>query len=268
VLLLSQPLPESIPLPAPAQSFFRWVFMIASQNPNVDTLKPVYYMLKGACRHLYGFLAREEQEQFNKDLSRVLSSKGAEQMTLWLWCFGIILLVEHPDEIGQLQSARPDVEQSISTTTPGTRWKTPSGCKLFGSVNHVYKTINMTYLGVIYATKGDVGVSDLDALEAIRIAARTLQFVDRAAIDGWLKSGDQAQNIFSKLPSKISRTDINPAVQLEALRFYAMVAGERGLPAEVVMQYEQRIMNIASLVETNSLSESLAISLPLFSVSN
>ncbi|KAH7405858.1 hypothetical protein DE146DRAFT_649901 [Phaeosphaeria sp. MPI-PUGE-AT-0046c] len=264
VLLLSRPLPASIPLPASAQPFFLRVFERARQDPTVNTLKPLYSMLNGACRNLLSLLSVEKREQFDQVLSRILSSNGAGQdYMLMLWCFGIVLLVEHASDIGPPQSPLSSIELPIATI--GRRWRTAAGHKMFGSTEKVYKTINLTYLSVIVATKGDIGVSDGDAVEGIRIAICTLRCVDGSDLKAWPKSSALAKGTFSKLPLKIMRLDIDPAVQIEALCFYSMVAGQGNLPTEIVTQYERCLLRATDLANAECLGETLLISLPLFS---
>ncbi|KAH8727000.1 hypothetical protein GQ44DRAFT_705103 [Phaeosphaeriaceae sp. PMI808] len=264
VVLLSRPLPVSLALPASAQSFFVYVFEKAKEAPDVNTLKPVYSMLKGACRNLFSLLPLHSQQLFDQGLSHILSSSGAGQASmLLLWCFGIVLLAEYPDAMSHLQDSQSSTDQP--TTSPEKVWKTASGHKMFGSANRLHKTISLTTLSVIWATKGDVGISDEDAIEGIRIAVHTLRFMEQTTIDSWLKSSTRAMETFKKLPSKISRENINPAVQLQALCFYAMIAGHRNLLLEVVTQYESCLRNIAGLIDSDCLGEALSISLPLFS---
>lgn len=184
---------------------------------------------------------------------------------LLLWCFGIVVLAEHPEEFSELQKF--GLDQPTSTAGLEKQWKTASGRKLFGSPSGLYKTINLTYLSVIWATKGDVGVSDAEAIEGIRIAVRTLRFVDIEARAGWPTSSALAKNVFPKLPSKIFREGINPAVQLEALCFFAMVAGANNLPMEVVTQYQRCVATLEELADTEALREILLVSLPIFAVS-
>lgn len=266
MLLLSRPLPASIPLPASAQPFFLRVFERARQSPEVNTLKPLYSMLNGACRNLLSLLSAEKREQFDQVLSRVLSSNGAGQdYMLMLWCFGIVLLVEHSGDIDPPQSPLSSIEPPAAAL--GRRWKTASGHKMFGSIEKVYKAINLTYLSVIVATKGDAGVSDVDAVEGIRIAICTLRCVDGSALKAWPKSSLLAKGTFSKLPLKIMRAGINPAVQLEAMCFYAMVAGQDNLSADIVTQYERCLVRATDLANSECLGETLLISLPLYSVS-
>jgi hypothetical protein len=215
VLLLSYPLPETLPLPASAQSFFLRVFDKATYAPNVDTLKPIYCMLNGACRGLLTLLSSEARHSFDKELCQILSSHGTGQNSmLLLWCFGIVILAEHPQGTEDLHST----SSAFSTTSLATgdrQWTTASGRKLFGSTAGINKTINLTYLSVIWASKGDVGVSDTEAIEAIRIATRTVRCVDQTTRQNWPNSSRIAQSTFPKLPTKILRHDINPALQLE-----------------------------------------------------
>lgn len=270
VLLLSRPLPASIALPASAQVFFVRIFEKARENPDVETLRPVYSTLSGACRNLPSLLPVERQQQFDQGLSHILSSSGAGQASmLLLWCFGIVMLLEHPDALSHSQAFQlnPDQSADQSGASSEKQWKTASGQKMFGSTSRMFKTISLTTLSVIWATKGDVGIPDDNATEGIRIAIRTLQFMERKVLDAWLKSSTRAMDTFAKLPGKIARENINPAVQLEALCFYAMIAGKSNLPLDILTLYESLLGNVANVVSPDCLGEALSISLPLFSVS-
>jgi hypothetical protein len=268
VLLLSRPLPASVPLPASAQSFFVRIFEKASRAPDVNTLKPVYSMLNGACRNLLSILPSHDRQQFDQELAHILSLKSTGQNSmLLLWCFGIVLLAEHAGESMSPQATHTSFINCTATATSEKQWKTASGRKLFGSSTWLYKTINLAYLSVIWATKGDVGVSDEEAIEGIRIAVCTLRCMDRAALRSWPKSSPAARSTFAKLPLKLSRADLDPTIQFEALCFYAMIAGEGNLPSDSVTQYEQCLTKITSMVEADCLTETLPVSLPVFSVS-
>lgn len=253
-------------LPASAQSFFLRVFERATQSPDVSVLQPVYSMLNGACRKLLGILPAEVRQQFDRELCHILSSNGTGQNSmLLLWCFGIVILAEHPEEFSESQDI--GLQRPTPTAATEKHWKTASGRKLFGSPSGLYKTINLTYLSVIWAIKGDVGVSDAEAIEGIRIAVRTLRFVDREARENWPNSSPLSKNIFPKLPTKILRADINVAVQLEALCFYAMIAGANNLPMDLVAQYQRCLTLLDEVADTNSLREILLMSVPVFAVS-
>jgi hypothetical protein len=222
VTLLSRPLPDSVPLPASAQSFFLEAFERAIRNPHVETLNPVYCILNGACRGLLSTLPAETRHVFDAKLKHVLSSTNTGQNSmLMLWCFGITILSEHPE---------------ATKAVPGLKWETASGRKLFGS--EINKTITLAYLSVIWAAKGDVHVSDTEALEGIRIAIQTMHFIDPQVRESWPKSGNIMKDMVAKLRSKILRSGINPAVQLEALSFYALIAGKNNLHGDLVKEYE------------------------------
>ena len=95
VELLSHPLPEGVPLPASVQPFFLRVFEQACRESSARTLKPVYYMLVGACRGLHTLLPSDASNLFAEQLLTILKSKIAgEDPMLTLWCFGVATLSE------------------------------------------------------------------------------------------------------------------------------------------------------------------------------
>jgi hypothetical protein len=255
-----------VPLPLSAQKFFLRVFENARQTPDAYTLKPVYLVLNGACRNLLSHLSEKSREQFDQVLSSILSSNEATQnCMLMLWCIGIVLLVEQTYET--IEQQRPQLSMDTASETSKKHWRTAAGRKMFGDDSRTSKTISLSNVNVIFAMKGDVGVLDEDAIEGIRIAVRTLRCVDKAVLRGWPRSSSLAKGTFKKLPDKIMRPDINAAVQLEALCFYSMVAGEGNIPSNIVTQYERCVTDVANLVHSDHLGETLLSSLPVYTVS-
>ena len=264
VLLLSGPLPESVPLPAAAQSFFLLVFKKAIQEPTADSLKSVYGMLNGACRQILSLLPLDAREQFDQELCRILRSNSAgSNVMLQLWSYGTVLCTERTEAIEDIQSSQSGPEQPISIESTKRKWKTIAGQKLFSSD----KLIKLVYLNVVAAVSAVDDVSDDAAIEGIRIASRTLRFVDRKARENWPKSSLVDENIFQKLPERMKRKTISPAVLLEALCFYTTIADKGNLSHEIVAQYEQCLMKVAHFADSDGLRETLALSLPVFAVS-
>ena len=218
MLLLSHTLPEAVPLPASAQPFFLRLFDKAVQAPDVATLKPIYCMLNGACRELLSLLSTDARHSFDKKLCHILSSNltGQNSMLL-LWCLGIVILAEHPYHVGRIHGSLSSFDAARTLdVAPEKQWKTASGRKMFGSSNNIYKTINLTCLSVIWLSKGEA-VLDIDAIEGIRIATRTLEFVDPEMRKGWPTSSVPAKYTFPKLSAKILRRGIDLGVQFEVI---------------------------------------------------
>ncbi len=220
-------------------------------------------MLNASCQQILHHLPVEARHHFDRQLCYILSSNGAGQNALLLmWCFGIVLLAEHPNDLDTTSS---NLTQSLSKDVLPRQWKTSSGQKLFGSTKGLYKTMTLTCMNVVWATKGQ-GVSRTEALEAIRIASKIIQCVDPNVRKTWLKSSALAENTFQKLFEKITRIDIDQAVRLEALCFYAMLAGEGNLHPEAVILYGQCLTDITQFSDAQYSEETLALSITLFSV--
>ncbi|KAH7073350.1 hypothetical protein FB567DRAFT_197988 [Paraphoma chrysanthemicola] len=267
VLLLSRPLPGGAPLPASAQPFFLRTFENASQRPDVNTLRAVYSMLNGACGDLLRLLSPERRELFDQVLSHILSDYTTGQASmLLLWCFGIALIAERTSqtEYQDLTLSGCGQGTDVSTLSPEKQWKTAAAHKMFGSSSKMHKTIYMTYLSVIWALKGDVGVADDEAIEGIQIAIRTLQSVDQKTLQNWPRTNDIVKNTIPKLPAKLLRAN-NPIVQLKALSFYALAVGGASLPPEVVKRYELCLDSTVGLADASCLEETLSASFSIFS---
>lgn len=262
VLILSHPLP--IPLPSSAQEFFLRVFQRSNQNPCVDTLKPVYHMLDGACHQLFSLLPSDAQQQFDQQLRHILKSTdvGKDAMLL-LWCFGIVLLIEYPEASHLRQTCPPN--HIVSTQGTKKNWTTASGQKLFFGSMSLYRTISLASLSVVWAIKGGVGVSDEDAIHGIRIASRVLRVIDQNVRENWPKSDARAKGTFLKLIEKIERLDANSAIFFEAAGFHALIIGTTGVQSDAVTQCEPSLARIISSMDHKcDLQESVSECLPAF----
>ncbi|OCL03512.1 hypothetical protein AOQ84DRAFT_145908 [Glonium stellatum] len=219
VRFLSQPLPELLPLPASAQTFFIHVFEKAVKSPSVSTLGPIHSMLNGACQELLGILPNNTRIDFDDQLCRILLSNSAQQDSmLLLWCFGIALLAENSSDVGTPVGSILEPASCAPTPSqehPEPKWRTPAARKLFGSAKSQMKTLTMTVLSVIWACKGEVGVSNADAIEGIRIAVKTIQAIDPEIRRTWPASSAFAKSMFRKAIEKVLRDGIHPSVQLE-----------------------------------------------------
>lgn len=98
-----------------------------------------------------------------------------------------------------------------------------------------------------------------------RIATRTLRLIDSVKREHWMNTNLNARNLIPKLLEKSQRNGISPAIQHEALYFYASIGGPRKLSQTVMSSYEAALMHITVWGETRSRS-SLSGSLPLFAV--
>ncbi|KAJ4358518.1 uncharacterized protein N0V89_003102 [Didymosphaeria variabile] len=264
IQLLADPLPEGVPLPASVRSFFLRVFEQASRKPNVQNLKPIYYMLTGACRGFLALLPPDARKLFDEQLCHILKAKVAsENFMLLLWCFGVAILAEHPELIAGAQGGHQRDKDTVANVGPTVEWTTAAGRKLFESSNACKKTIHLACLSVIWAIRDGSNVPDDEALEGIRIATRALQLVDTRLLEQWANADMNAMNTVSKLWEKIQRCDIKPAIQCEVLYFYAVVAGASKLSPSMVELYEAALVNMNGWGATD-VQKSLSFSLPLF----
>ncbi|KAF2653944.1 hypothetical protein K491DRAFT_495044 [Lophiostoma macrostomum CBS 122681] len=243
--LLSAPLPEGVVLPASTQAFFLRVFETA---PSVLRLKQIYAMLDGACSQLLSCLSADARQSFDEELHHIICKTCVRNdLRLWLYAFGVAVLIER-------------LNDSVHH-----EWRTKSGQKLFGSLKNVHKTLQLTYLNVVWVFNKDCDISAYEAAEGIRIATRVILPVDKSTREKWPTSDRIARGIFPKLPEKVLRENIDPVVQIEALCFYATIAGEDNLPADIVAQYEATLLELSRLqMNMDKLRETLSDSLPVY----
>ncbi|KAF2176189.1 hypothetical protein K469DRAFT_646104 [Zopfia rhizophila CBS 207.26] len=266
VLLLSRPLPATVPLSAKAQSFFLQVLERAIKSPCVGTLKPVHYMLDGACRDILSILPSGNICALDNELRKILTSQHPpENSMLTLWCFGIVFLIEHPQDTGGAGNNLSNFTLQTPKVTAKKQWKTSSGEKVFGSISDMHKAILLNYLNVVSASKGHAVVSDAEAIEVIRIATKIVQCMDVEVRRNWPTSGNLAEHVFPKLPKYILQKNIHLVVQFEALCFFATIVGHDQLPGALVAQYETTLLTVLnSRLDPKLIRETLAASLPIF----
>jgi hypothetical protein len=90
--------------------------------------------------------------------------------------------------------------------------------------------------------------------------------IDQNLLEQWATTDKNGLSTMSKLWEKIQRCDAKPALQREALCFYAVLGGPSKLSPAVVGVYEAALLNMEGwfAMETQN---SLSFSLPLFAVS-
>ncbi|KAF2205123.1 hypothetical protein GQ43DRAFT_67769 [Delitschia confertaspora ATCC 74209] len=269
VLLLSDPLPDALPLPASAHAFFLRAFEHSTRSPCVGTLKPVYRMLNGACQGLLAHQPSETRDKFEKELLSLFSSDPTKQdSVLWLWCFGLVILAEYPEESGRMQSTSSILPpQTAVQRNDGSekKWRTSAGRKLFGSAGSMLKTINLISLNVILACKANPGISDNEAMEGIRIAMKTLQAINVDVRQHWLDRSPLGKSVPAKLMGKLIGRDIHPGVQLHGICFLALLLNGQNLPHQLTSLYQKALLALPQLdLEPVDLRETLSASLTLF----
>jgi hypothetical protein len=212
-------------------------------------------MLNGACCQLYSILASDIRGQFDAELYKILKSDVTKSPMLLLWVCGIVLLTEQKQ--GQ--------EHPVASPTLRQQWTTPSGQKLFGLTKDMHKTIQLIGLPVLLILRGEV--TEDEATEGIQIASRVLKSIDRDVLDSFPTADKDKKGLFEKYPAKLVGSNTSQSVLFEALSFYAVLAGPRNLPREIVALYETSISEIMREGDSSCITETLSVSLPLYEVS-
>lgn len=217
ISLMSKRLPETVALPALAQSFFVKVFEIAVREPSIDTVEPVYILLRGACKELLEILPQSSLDDFRDHLTRMMRIvKSIDDQLLSLFCLAAIARVntQHLDPHTVSESLRSDaLSQESSHRAPSTR--TRDEVQRFYSGERASKTMHLLALQVIYACRGDHTISQTTTIKHVRLAREVASAVDSTARHTWAK-GNPA--IVRKLYEKVTQTPLYHAVQLEVFQ--------------------------------------------------
>jgi hypothetical protein len=208
MLLLSEPLPESVPLPASAQQFFVHVVKEAIGSPSASTLWPVHNLLTGACNSLPRILPNEIWISLEEELTHIVrSARSIQDQSMSLICFGIMYALAVPDA-AEVASA-----VDIATLHSDAQLKSEAALEFF-SGNKAYKSLNLAALQVTWSCKPNVGITRYNALKLLDIALDIFRVIDQKILQKWTKSNEGQTNV-RRMMSKLLETELDPEIQLQ-----------------------------------------------------
>jgi hypothetical protein len=208
MLLLAEPLPETIPLPASVEPFFILIVKEAIRSPSASTLWRVHELLNGACNSLPRVLPSENWISLEEELTHIVrSARTIQDQSMSLICFGIIYALATPDAVGPLSTSES------ATMRSDIQLKSDAALDFF-SGNKAYKSLNLAALQVTWACKPNVGMSRGDVLKLSDIALDIFRVVDRQILEHWSKSSEGQTNI-RRIISKLLETGLDQEIQLQ-----------------------------------------------------
>jgi hypothetical protein len=208
MLLLSEPLPENIPLPASAQHFFIQIVKDAIRAPSSTSLWRVYDLLTGACNSLPRVLPSENWLLLEDELTHIVrSARTIQDHSMSLLCFGIIYTLAVP---GAMEASS---NFDIAALHNDIQLKSYAALDFFSGAK-AYKSLNLAALQVSWASKPNVGVTRGDALKLLDIALDIFRVVDQKLLKQWSESSEGQTNI-RRIMSKLLETGLDPEIQLQ-----------------------------------------------------
>lgn len=214
ILLMARRLPPSIALPASAQTFFTKVFERAVQNPTIDTVEPVYVLLRGACEELLEILPQSSLDDFRDHLTRMMRIvKSMEDQLLCLFCLATIARINSQHIDPRRPTKMMCSQQSSQVPSPrAPSARTREDVQKFYCGERASKTMHLLALQVIYACRKDHTVTQATTIKHVRLAREVASAVESSARYAWAE-GNPA--IVRKLYEKTTQTPFFHAVQLE-----------------------------------------------------
>lgn len=207
-VLLSEPLPIHVPVPASAETFFNRLAEIAIESPSVETIEPVYRILDGACGSLLDVFSPTALHKLQERFIRIIRTvKNMVQPLLFLLCLAILGLIH----------------KRISSSTAGPS----SGCNLSSSISlqdrkeisaffaghEALKMMTIITLQVISACASDNPANDF-AVQRVTLCRRVAEAVDLQAREQWVQS-NAAVNHIQKLHQRVAAIGVDAALRIE-----------------------------------------------------
>jgi hypothetical protein len=213
MLLLTDPLPEKVPLPASAQHFFIQAVKDAIRAPSATSLWRVYNLLTGACSGLPRVLPSEDWLSLEEELTKIVrSARTIQDHSMSLICFGIMYALAVPN------ATEASSAIDITTDHNGIQFKSDAALDFFSGAK-AYKSLNLAALQVTWASKPNVGVPRKEALRLLDIALDIFRVVDQSLLKQWSESSDGQTNI-RRITGKLLETDVDPEIQLQVCTVY------------------------------------------------
>lgn len=211
VLVLSDPLPASVPLPASSQDFLWRVFEVAVKHPTTEHLESVYLILDGQ-PELLEILPQAGIERLRKHLIKMMShGKTIEDKILTLYSLAIMATIAgRYRKMAEHWAADVSTKQLLAETEP-----------LFVG-DRAARTLHLVVLQVILACRHD-SIKTEDAVKRVRLATQVIEAMDECTLRAWVSSNP---NPINKLHEKMGQRGLHPRVQLEAIGFATVLVGE------------------------------------------
>jgi hypothetical protein len=208
MLLLSEPLPQSVPLPASAQPFFIRVVKAAIGCPSASSLWQVHALLTGACDSLPRILARDDWISLEEGLTHIVrSARSIQDQSMSLICFGIMYALALPYTVEVASNSE------ITTIHNDVQLKSDAALEFF-SGSKAYKSLNLAALQVTWSCKPNVGIARDDALKLLDIALDIFRVIDQKILEQWSKSSEGQTNV-RRMMGKLLETELDPEMQLQ-----------------------------------------------------
>ncbi|EME86884.1 uncharacterized protein MYCFIDRAFT_172580 [Pseudocercospora fijiensis CIRAD86] len=249
VALLSTPLPDTIALPADAQTLFINFVENAARSPSAATIEPVYLILHGTGNLLLGVLSSHVLAKFEEHLLDILRNVSGTS-ALSLYCLSIMNTVCcSMDPEFRLTNSSYNTQDFLASTPASSRWKSEAMQQFFTG-SKAQKSTQLVVLLVLWATKTETIDSWAEKTKALVLSLEVLSAIPVDLRKIWCTGNPM---LVRKLQERLCSEELASAHKTLALRFIGMLCELDSLPHPVVESLETTFLEAASMQAVHTL---------------
>lgn len=249
IALLSQPLPDTVALPADAQALFIHLVEHAARSPSAATIEPVYLILHGTGSLLLGLLSNDVLVKFEEHLLDILRNVGGTS-ALSLYCLSIMNTVCcSTDRVFRLTNSSYNTQDFLASTPTSPKWKSEAMQQFFTG-SKAQKSTQLVVLLVLWATKPDTSDSSEERIRALILANEVITAIPIDLRKMWCTANPM---LVRKLQERLCSEDLANTQKTIALRFIGLLCELDSLPHPVVESLELTFLEAGSLQTVHTL---------------
>ncbi|KAK2761010.1 hypothetical protein FQN53_007817 [Emmonsiellopsis sp. PD_33] len=191
------------------------------QNPCVETVRPLYSVMKGICANLLEILPEETMTNFQTQATKILRNMNDHVGSLL--CFAMFARVTSMRCV--LPPGQPPWFQSI--------------CHFFDATRGM-KTLDLIVLRAILSCSGNTHLSVADSIECLELAKEVCDSIDVVQKNEWIRNNKPK---VVKLCEKILKPGTNNQIQMMGLVFLSSLLPPEMLPNEIVQLAHAKLVS-------------------------
>ncbi|EME38803.1 hypothetical protein DOTSEDRAFT_83484 [Dothistroma septosporum NZE10] len=236
VALLSVPLPDVVALPAETQTLLMQLVENAAKKPCTATIEPVYMLLRGTGKLLFGTLDSDTLIRFESHLIDILQKgAGLGDNCLSLYCLSIMNIARcSVDQEFRLTASSYSTQEFLASTPASSRWRAEAMQQFFEGK----KAGRSMQLIVIIAYTAIKGITT-DNIKALVLANNIIAAVPGDIRKNWCRSNATTVH---KLHNQLCDMELDQTIRTLGLRFVGKLCEIDSLPHSVMQDLERTFL--------------------------
>jgi predicted nucleic acid-binding Zn-ribbon protein len=248
--LLSRPLPDTVALPAEAQTLFVQLFEDAASKPSAATIEPIYIILTGTGSLLLGILSTSTLMRFESHMLDILKnvSQAADQ-SLSLFCLSIMNVVlcgTNPQF--RLTNSSYDTQDFLASTPVSSRWKSETMQQFFEG-SKAQRSVQLISLLVLSALKAPHCTDD--KIKSVILANEVIMAIPADLRKIWCTANTIT---LRRMQEGLCAHDIDPRIRTLGLRFMGKLCEVDSLSHIVLEKLEATFMDPSCMQVVHTLA--------------